>query len=48
MSFLPYMGMAAILYNGTEPFKQIGNILLTEGLVKSGENCSSGFRDEDI
>ena len=44
--FLPYMDMAAIFFNGTEPFEQIGNILLTE--VKSGENCSSGFREEDI
>ena len=25
------MGMAAILSDGAEPFKQIGNILLTEG-----------------
>ena len=29
--FLPYMGMAAILLNGTEPFEQILNILSTEG-----------------
>ena len=25
------MGMAAILFDGAEPFEQIGNILLTEG-----------------
>ena len=25
------MGMAAILFNGAEPFEQIGNILSTEG-----------------
>ena len=29
--FLPYIGMAAILLNGTEPFKVIVNIFLTEG-----------------
>ena len=28
---LPYMGMAAILLNGTELFEQIVNILLIEG-----------------
>ena len=28
---LPYMGMAAILFNGAEPFNQIVNILSTEG-----------------
>ena len=28
---LPYMGMAAILFDGAEPFKQISNTLLTEG-----------------
>ena len=26
------MGMAAILFNGTEPFEQIGNTLSTEGI----------------
>ena len=25
------MGMAAILFDGAEPFEQIGNTLLTEG-----------------
>ena len=29
--FLPYMDMAAVLFNCAEPFKQIGNTLLTEG-----------------
>ena len=29
--FLPYEDMVAILFNGAEPFEQIGNILLTEG-----------------
>ena len=29
--FLPSMGMAAILFNGAEPFKQIVNTLSTEG-----------------
>ena len=30
-SVLPYMGMAAILFIGAEPFDQIVNILSTEG-----------------
>ena len=41
---LPYMSMAAILFNGTEPFKQNVNILLTEGpmwnLVKISQAVS--------
>ena len=37
------MGMAAILFNGAEPFEQIVNTLSTELHVKSGENCSRGF-----
>ena len=32
-AFLPYMGMLAILFNGTEPIKQIVNILSIEGLM---------------
>ena len=31
LSVLPYMGIAAILLNGAEPFKQTVNIFLTEG-----------------
>ena len=31
--FLLYMGMAAILFSGAEPFKQIDSTLSTEGLV---------------
>ena len=27
LSVLPYMDMAAILFDGAEPFEQIGNIL---------------------
>ena len=30
-TFLPYMSMAAILCNGTEPFEQIVNIPSKEG-----------------
>ena len=30
-SFLPYMGMAAILFSAAEPFKQTVNISSTEG-----------------
>ena len=29
--FLPYMDMAAILFNCAEPFEEIGNTLSTEG-----------------
>ena len=39
------MGMAAILFNGVEPFEQVIKTLLTEGLIWNfvkGENCSSG------
>ena len=32
-AFLPYMGMSAILFIGTEPIEQIVNILLIEGLM---------------
>ena len=44
LSVLPYMGMAAILLNGADPFEQIYNILSTErrpyvNHVKSSENC---------
>ena len=43
------MDMAAILFKGAESFQINGNTLLTEGPhVKSGENCSSGFTEEDI
>ena len=46
--FLRYMGMAAILFSGAEPFEQIINILLTEGprwnLVKIGQAVSEKKR----
>ena len=41
--FLPYMGMAAILFNGVEPFEQIVNIPSTRpiwNLVKIGQAIS--------
>ena len=38
--FLPYMGMAAILFNGAEPF-----VHFDRPNVKSGENRSSCFRE---
>ena len=41
------MGMAAILFDGVDPFEQIVNTLSTEGpIVKSGEHCSSSFRED--
>ena len=47
------MGMAAILFNGVEPFKQIVNIPSTEGpmrnLVKIGQAVSEKmFKDHTI
>ena len=30
---LPYMGMAAILFDGSGPFEQIGDTFLTEDLM---------------
>ena len=37
------MGMAADLCNSAEPFEQIVNIL-----SMLNNNCSSGFKEEDI
>ena len=42
------MGMVAILFNGAEPLEWNVNTPSTEGLLKSGENWSSGLRDENI
>ena len=43
------MGMAVILFNNAEPFEQSVNIASTEKPdVKSGENWSSGFREETV
>ena len=43
------MGIAAILFNGVEPFEQIVNTLSTESpMWNLGKNCSDGFREEDI
>ena len=40
------MGMAAILLSDVEPFEQ--NELNQQMKVKSGENWSSCFREEDL
>ena len=50
MCFLPYIGRAAILFGGGEPFEQIVNIPSTEGpiwnLVKIGHAVSEKtFKD---
>ena len=43
------MGNAAILFNDIEPFEQSINIPSTDGPhVKSGENWSSSFWEEDV
>ena len=35
LSVLPYIGMAAILFNGAEPFEKILNTLSTESLMQN-------------
>ena len=46
---LSYMFIAATLFNCAEPFEKIGNTSFDRrSHVKSGENCSNGFRKEDI
>ena len=44
LSVLPYMSIAAILYDGAKQFEQIGNTLFTEGpmwnLVKIAQAVS--------
>ena len=47
-AFLPYMGIAAISFNGAEPFKKTVSTFRQKDHVKSGENCSSSFREDDI
>ena len=43
---LPNIVMAAVFFDGVKPLKQIVNTLSSEGPnLKSGENCSSGFRE---
>ena len=44
------MGISTILFNGVDPFKQIGSTLSTEGLKWNlvNFNCSRGFIEEDI
>ena len=44
--FLPYTGMAATLLNNAEPVEHVP--FDRRPHVKSGENCSSGFREEDV
>ena len=46
--FLLYMGMAAVLFNGAEPFKQIDNILLTKGPMWNLVKIARGLKEEDI
>ena len=49
--FLPYMGMAAILFNDAEPFEQSNNYQYPfdrRPNVKSIENWSSRFREEYV
>ena len=45
---LPYMGIAAILFNGAEPFEQNVNILLAEGPMWNLVKIVRGFKEEDI
>ena len=36
------MGMGATLFNGTEPFEQIGNTLLAEGPIRNLVKIAQG------
>ena len=38
------MGMVAILFNGVEPFEQIGNTILTEGSCEIWWKLLKGFK----
>ena len=40
------MGMAAILFNGLEPFEQTVNILWTEGLIWNLVNIVQGVSEK--
>ena len=42
------MGMAAILFDGAEPFEQIGNTLLTKGPMWNLVRITEGVPEEDI
>ena len=44
--FLAYLGMAVILFSGTEPFKHCQYRFDRKPYVKSGDNCSSSFRED--
>ena len=46
--FLPYMDMAAILFNCANHLNKLTIPFRQKVHVKSGENCSSTFREEDI
>ena len=41
------MGMVTILFNGAKPFKKLLIPFRQMPKVKSGENCSRSFREED-
>ena len=45
VDFLPCMGMAATLFNGVKPLEKYP--FDRRPHVKSGENCSSSFREEN-
>ena len=45
---LPYLGMAAILFNGAEAFDQIVNILSTEDPVENLVKIVCDFREEHV
>ena len=42
------MDIAPILFNDAEPFEQLSTSLRQKAHVKSGENWSSGFREEGV
>ena len=46
--FLPYMDMAAILFNCGDHLNKLAIPFWQKVHEKSGEKCSSSFREEDI
>ena len=44
--FLPYIGMAAILFNVTDPFEQIVNTLSTGGLMWNLMKIAQAFSEK--
>ena len=46
--FLPYMGMEAVFFNGTEPFEEILNTLTIEGPMRNMVKIAQAVSDYTI